>query len=389
MRIRSLADGVITPAESVLAALTAQASRTTDLPFLLNYAPVAEMNPFQRLLYCRASDAGFALVPATGFDQVAPVSWAGRSVVHLHWLASVLSGAQTMEEASVRIATFRTRLGMWRAAGHRIVWSMHNVLPHDCAMPEAEVQLREVIVAQADAVHILSKASADEARRYFALPEEKTFHLPHPSYEGWYADVGDRMTARMDLGLAADEFVFVAFGSMQRYKGLNDLVDAFAELKRRHPHRRFQLILAGKVVDKDFHAEIVAKCEAVSGTRVIASAMEERQIQTLMRGADVSVAPYLKTLNSGVALLSSTFRCPLVAPRAGGLAELFAADPHLLYGGGEGDRLVDAMERAMTHVPRQDVFDRILEEHRPERISRMFFDEIRNRFFAGMKGGEG
>ena len=99
MRIKSLADGVVTPAESVLAALTAQASRTAALPFLLNYAPVAEMNPFQRLLYCRASDEGFALVPATGFEQVAPVSWAGRSIVHLHWLASVLAGAQTMKEA--------------------------------------------------------------------------------------------------------------------------------------------------------------------------------------------------------------------------------------------------------------------------------------------------
>lgn len=386
MRIRSIADGVVTPAESVLSALTAQAGRTTDLPFLLNYAPVAEMNPFQRLLYCRASDAGFALVPATGFEQIAPVSWAGRSVIHLHWLASILSGAQTMEEARDRIASFRARLGMWRAAGHRIVWSMHNVLPHDCAMPKAEVELREVIVEQADAVHILSKSSGDEARRFFTLPEQKTFHLPHPSYEGWYADVGDRMTARMDLGLAPDEFVFVAFGSMQRYKGLIELVDAFVELKRRHPHRRFQLILAGKIVDKDFHEEVAAKCERIAGTRVIGSAMEERQVQTLMRGADVSVAPYLKTLNSGVALLSATFRCPLVAPRAGGLAELFAADPHLLYGAGEGDQLVDAMERSLTHVPSPDVLDRILEAHRPERISRQFFDELRSRFFAGQKG---
>lgn len=386
MRIRSLVDGVVTPVESVLTALTAQAGRTEGLPFLLNYAPVAEMNPFQRLFYCRASDEGFALVPAPSFDQIAPVSWGGRSVVHLHWLASVLSDAQTMQQARERIAAFRARLGMLRAAGHRIVWSMHNVLPHDCTMPEAEVELRRVIVEQADAVHILSRTSGDEARRYFTLPEEKTFHLPHPSYEGWYADVGDRMTARMDLGLAVDDFVFVAFGSMQRYKGLTDLVDAFVELKHRHPHRRFQLILAGKIVDKDFHAEIAAKCEHIPGTRVIGSAMEERQVQTLLRGADVSVAPYRKTLNSGVALLASTFRCPLVAPRAGGLAELFAADPHLLYGGGEGDRLVDAMERALTHTPAPDVFDRILEEHRPARISARFFDELRTRFFA-TKGG--
>src|SRR5690606_12957007 len=98
MRIKSLADGVLSPAEATMQALLAQAGRSTDLPFLPSYAAVAEMNPFQRLLYSRASDEGFALVPAIRFRQLASVGWAGRSVIHLHWLASVLSGAVDMDE---------------------------------------------------------------------------------------------------------------------------------------------------------------------------------------------------------------------------------------------------------------------------------------------------
>src|SRR5690606_8985813 len=142
---------------------------------------------------------GFALVPAVGFQQLASVGWAGRSVIHLHWLASVLSGAAGMDEARMRVAAFRNDLVSWRAAGHRIVWSMHNILPHDSALIDAEIALRKVMVEQSDAVHLLSHASADEATRYYELPEEKTFHVPHPSYEGWYANTGDSMSARMDL----------------------------------------------------------------------------------------------------------------------------------------------------------------------------------------------
>ena len=379
MRIKSLADGVLSPAEATMQALLAQAGRSQDLPFLLSYAPVAEMNPFQRLLYSRASDEGFAVVPAPQLRQLGTVGWAGRSVIHLHWVASVLAGATDMHEAGQRVAAFRNSLVSWRAAGHRVVWSMHNVLPHDSSLVEAEIALRRVMVEQSDAVHLLSRASADEAARYYELPEEKTFHVPHPSYEGWYANTGDRMSARMDLGLGGNEFTFVAFGSLQRYKGLLELMDAFEELRKRQPERPMRLLIAGKAVDKAYHAELEARAELMAAVNLIPSAMEERQVQTLLNGADAAVAPYLRTLNSGAALLAASFRRPLVAPRIGGVAETFAADPSLLYTGEPGDTLVDAMERALTARIGDHVFEEILQTHRPDAISRDFFTAVRKR----------
>lgn len=369
-------------------ALLAQARQSPRLPYLLSYAPVAEMNPFQRLLYSRASDEGFALVPAVEFSHLARVGWAGRSIIHLHWLASVLGGAVGMEDATLRVAAFRKQLVSWRAAGHQIVWTMHNVLPHDSSMPEAEIALRRLIVEQADAVHLLSRASADEAALYYELPAEKTFHVPHPSYEGWYANTGDRMSARMDLGLSANEFTFVSFGSLQRYKGLSELMDSFEQLRQRLPGRPMQLLIAGKAVDQDYLAELAAKAERLPAVMLIPSAMEEKQVQTLLNGADVAVAPYLRTLNSGAALLAASFRRPLVAPRVGGVAETFAPDPSLLYTGQVGDTLADAMERALNTRIEERVFESILQSHRPDAISRTFFQELRQRLVAPAMQGQ-
>ena len=386
MRIKSLAEGGLSPAAPTMQALLAQAGRSQDLPFLLSYAPVAEMNPFQRLLYSRASEQGFAVVPAIQFRQLASVGWAGRSVIHLHWLASVLSGSTDMDDARTRVAAFRNSLVSWRAAGHRVVWSMHNVLPHESSLVDAEIALRRVMVEQSDAVHLLSRSSADEATRYYDLPEEKTFHVPHPSYEGWYANTGDRMGARMDLGLSGNEFTFVAFGSLQRYKGLLELVDAFQELRTRQPERPMRLIIAGKAVDKGYHAELAARAGQMASVTLIPSAMEERQVQILLNAADAAVAPYLRTLNSGAALLAATFRRPLVAPRVGGVAETFAADPSLLYSGEPGDTLVDALGRALTTNIGDHVFEEILQVHRPEAVSRDFFAAVRERCLAPVAG---
>src|SRR5690606_21186530 len=131
--------------------------------------------------------------------------------------------------------------------------------PHDCAIPDAEVALRRVIVSAADAIHVLSKGSVEEARRYFPLPEEKVFHVPHPSYEGWYANADDRLVARLDLEAEPRDFVFVLFGSIQRYKGALDLLEAFDALRRKRPDRSLKLVIAGKPVDRDHVEEIAAR----------------------------------------------------------------------------------------------------------------------------------
>src|SRR5690606_27312220 len=142
----------------------------------LSYAPIASMNPFQRLLYCRAEKSGYVIVPSLRFNDLGKVSWKGRSVIHLHWLASVLSEIKNPEEALGEIEKFQGLLEEWKARGHRILWTMHNVLPHACQYPDYEIMLRKCIIKYADAIHILSKTSVQAASRFFDLPEGKTFH---------------------------------------------------------------------------------------------------------------------------------------------------------------------------------------------------------------------
>lgn len=382
MRIRNLADEVASPAETFVNAVIAQAGRSDGLPYVLSYFPVATMNPYQRLLYSRAAESGFAIVPTLQMQQLGRIHWRGRSVLHLHWLASVLNGVSTPGAADARIEGLRADIAGWRAAGHRIVWTMHNVLPHDCAFPEAEIGLRRVLVEGSDAIHVLSHASVSEARRYYDLPDEKVFHGPHPSYEGWYANVDGEVAAKLDLDLPPDSFTYLFFGSLQPYKGALELVETFIRLRERNPGRKLRLVIAGKPVDASYASAIRAAALGHASIKFIPSAMEERQIQVLFNAADAVVAPYRRTLNSGVAMLAASFRKPLVAPGNGGVGETFAEDPTLLYDGQPGNGAMEAMERALAHRIAPEVFDRILERHRPARVSEEFFSAVRDRLFA-------
>lgn len=382
MRVQDLVSRVQSPAELFINAVCEQAKSSPGLPYVLTFAPLAQINPFQRLLYCRASQAGYAVVPTVQFTDLASINWKGRSVIHLHWLASVLAGSETAAETQERVVAFEQEMLRWRRGGHKILWTLHNVLPHNTHFPEAEIALRRVLVENSDAIHILSEQSVEEARKYYAVPDDKIFFVPHPSYEGWYANVGDKAAARLDLGLEPDEFAFVQFGALQPYKGVLQLVDAFRSLKQRYPLRRFRLVVAGNPVDKQYVGQILDAIAYEPEIRLIQSAMQEKEIQTLFNAADVLVAPYVKTLNSGVSLLAATFKKPLVAPNVAGVAQTFADDSHLLYSGGDGDNLLDALDRSLTYRIDDSVFEKILETYRPNRISSLFFETVTQRLFA-------
>ncbi len=381
MRIQDLVSGAQSPAELFINAVCEQATSSLGLPYALTFAPLAQINPFQRLLYCRAAQAGYAIVPTVQFTDLASVNWKGRSVIHLHWLASVLAGSETEVETQERVAAFEKEMIRWHRGGHKILWTLHNVLPHNTRFPEAEIALRQVLVTHSDAIHILSEQSVDEARKYYDVPNEKVFFVPHPSYEGWYANVGDMTSARLDLGLYPNDFTFVQFGALQPYKGVLELVEAFRSLKRRHPLKSFRLIIAGNSADKEYVGKILEAVADVPEIRLIQSAMQEKEIQTLFNAANVLVAPYVKTLNSGVSLLAATFKKPLVAPNVAGVAQTFTDDSGLLYSGIDGDTLLDALDRSLTYRIADVVFEQILEDYRPDRISSRFFDTVTKRLF--------
>lgn len=385
MRTQELINGSQSASELFCKAVVDQAQRLEGLPYVLNYGPLAQVNPFQRLLYCQAASANYAVVPAVRLDQLAPVRWNGLGVIHLHWLASILEGAASLEDADSRIENFRQRLEGWRNNGYKIVWTMHNVLPHNAVLKDAEVLLRKMVVEHSDCVHILARSSIDDAAQYYEIPTSKVFHVPHPSYEGWYANVDDAQNARLELGIEPNAFTFLQFGSLQRYKGTIELVKAFQQIQSNFPERILRLVIAGMPADKQYVAEILDSIATVPAIRLIQTSVPEREVQTLANAADVVVAPYINTLNSGVAMLAATFGKSLVAPNIGGVAEIFRSDPALLYESNEPDGLVRAMERALTHKVDKTVFDSIMAVYKPSLISAQFFQELTERLFPEKK----
>lgn len=375
--------------EDVRAALRHLAGVEQRRPILLAYHPPSPGNPFQALLYSKAFEYGVVPLPLHRFedlDALAPLRPLGgdgegvgdgngdgvRVVLHLHWLNRVLHGATTAEEAGPRIATFLTGLDRFLASGGRLVWTVHNVLPHDCVLPAEEALLRREIVARATVVHFLAAETAEAVAANFVVPAGKVLHVPHPGFQGTYEDIVEGDAARFALGLDRDELVYALLGGLKPYKGLADLLDAWKLLPHDGPRRR--LLVAG-APDRSPEAErFLERAAADPRISLHARTIPAADMQLFLRAADVVVLPYQRTLNSAVLLLALTFGVPVIAPATTGISGIVTPAMSRTFVSGDRDSLLTALLAAdqLRNPVARAAARQIADAHDPAVLSERF-----------------
>src|SRR5262245_49161250 len=104
---------------------------------LVSYPSVLESNPYQRLLYGELARHGIVLADEVPFEVRALLR--ARKLVrvlHFHWPQPHWRherGPRILRRplSYVKVSLFAARLAAARALGYRIVWTVHQVYPHE------------------------------------------------------------------------------------------------------------------------------------------------------------------------------------------------------------------------------------------------------------------
>ena len=339
-------------------------------PILLAYWPPARTNSFQSLLYCRGWDYGVATMPVATFEQLAEVPWAGPMVCHFHWLATI--------DDDEKIARFEAVLQTLRAQQRKIVWTVHNVLPHDELDIAGAVRVRRAIVEAADLVHVMNERTEDLVTPYFSLAGKRTFQTPHPSYLGSFPDDVSRDEARFQLGLSPDAKVFLCLGAIQRYKGIEELIAAARVLADRRPSLDWALVIAGAGKDEALVRSLRMYDDIGGRLSIHPQKIPVEDIPYFFHAADYAVCAYRSSLNSGAAMLALSFGVPLVAPVSVAFDDYLERGAGIGYQPEEADALTTALIRAIEADSRDmcAAAREIANERRPEVASSAFFEGL-------------
>ncbi len=275
--------------------------------------PAYRDNPYLNLMLLAPRARGWNVVEVLRLEQVEQhLGHLGTGdLFHMHWTAPIVQRSDDdLAAARTRVDRFRAAVDGARARGARLVWTIHNVLPHDTRHLDLELELNRYLAEVADAVHVMNADTVAAVSEHYALDPTRVVHIPHPSYQGVYPATVSRSEARSALGIAPDERTVLAFGQMRPYKGLDVLV---AAVRRMPAEGRPVLLLAGRTSDADR-----ATIDEMLGGDLRAVREHDHvtdvDVQRWFRAADVAVFPYRRVLNSGSMHLAASFGVPSVLP---------------------------------------------------------------------------
>ena len=164
-------------------------------------------------------------------------------ILHFHWTAHYYDRA-TLYYAVKALLALQSSIFLAKLKGFKIVWTMHNYMPHDAKRRWLSYVERFLMARVADSI-IVHCAYGQRLIGSRLFRKADVFMIPH----GDFAEFLPRETkseARIRLGLPDDVTVLVFFGRIRAYKGLTELLRSFRQIEG----DQLRLLVVGTLADR-------------------------------------------------------------------------------------------------------------------------------------------
>ncbi|MEJ2706166.1 MAG: glycosyltransferase family 4 protein [Anaerolineales bacterium] len=263
-------------------------------------------------------------------------------VLHFHHLRH--NYAVNEQRASYqRLLKFAAKLALARLLGYRVVWTMHNLQPHERLKPERVFHLTNRVLAQLANTVIVHCEYAQQALRSQYGRRGQVIIIEHPNYIEAYPNSISREQARETLGISEVKKVFLFLGAVRPYKGVEKLLQVFGKLERKD----LKLLVVGKMWDKALESQLKNLAAQDGRIDIFPNYVPDKDLQIYFNAADAVVLPYSQVLSSGSAVLAMSFGRAVIAPRIGCLREVVTEDCGILYDESDPQGLFGALQESL------------------------------------------
>jgi beta-1,4-mannosyltransferase len=254
---------------------------------------IDEINPYLFSVFSRLPDHGFQ---AEAWRESSPL--ARVDVIHINWPDTHLgreSGAQGLK----RYLQFISYLRLMQARGTKIVWTAHNLRPHQLKMPVSLWDARfKRLASLFDGVVHLTTASIELVQATFPVISDRPHAVvPHPHY----GDVVRPVCAAPRQHLQR----LVTFGRIEPYKRVPDALAAVSRLPS------LTWTVAGECQDDGLRAQLAVNHPNVT---IRYGRLSEPDMEGLAAEHDAVLITQPEFLNSGVLFLGLSLGLPVIAP---------------------------------------------------------------------------
>ncbi|MBF9144191.1 glycosyltransferase [Hymenobacter properus] len=199
----------------------------------------------------------------------------------------------------------------------RVVAITDNVIPHE--KRPGDGPLTRYFLSACDGFVTMSRSVLEDLKR-MGFGQKPALYRPHPLYDN-FGPIKSKSEALAALGLPATSGYLLFFGFIRAYKGLDVLLEAFADA--RIAALPVKLIIAGEFYEDAAPYEAIIEDYKLEGRIIRATDfIPNEKVADYFCAADLIMQPYKNATQSGVSQIAYHFERPMLVTDVGGLAEL-------------------------------------------------------------------
>jgi D-inositol-3-phosphate glycosyltransferase len=201
--------------------------------------------------------------------------------------------------------------------GHtKVISILDNVVPHEHR--PGDKMFSKYFVKSVDAFVGMSDSVLNDLQ-LFDTSKPRSF-CPHPLYDN-FGDKVERSVALEKLKLDPKYRYILFFGLIRDYKGLDWLLEAFAD--QRFRDQKIKLIVAGEFYsDEEKYKSLIEQFNLQDYVELHNRFIPDPEVGLYFGAADIIAQPYKTATQSGVTQIGYHFEKPMLVTNVGGLAEI-------------------------------------------------------------------
>jgi len=210
-----------------------------------------------------------------------------------------------------------TIAGLIRKNKHTIIICLaDNIIPHEHR--PGDRLLTNYFIQRISGLIAMSKSVLTEAKSF--RKDLPLGYCPHPIFDNY----GEKLSfeiAKQKLALDSNTRYLLFFGFIRDYKGLDLLINAFADERlRNYP---VKLLVAGEYYSSpDSYLALIREKNLEDLIELHTSFISDDKVNLYFSAADMIVQPYKSATQSGVTQIGYHFNKPMLVTNVGGLSEI-------------------------------------------------------------------
>ncbi len=259
------------------------------------------------------------------------------ALLHLNWYENLNGNSfpkifSSFIKKSIKLFTLKV-------FGKKIVWTMHNKMPHD----QNGVFLKKIMMYYmlylSDLIIVHSHVTKTLLLEYNTRFERKIRYIPHPNYIGMY---GPSSPIPEKEGAQPLKLLFI--GAVRPYKNIELLIEVAKSFSQ-----EVELTIAGKPESEAYKGKLVALCTSSPHIKLDLHFIPDEHIGRYISNSDALILPYdlTSSLNSGTVLLAFSYSRTVICPEIGTISDLPDKSAILTYSYNSPQIHVEALSGAV------------------------------------------